>query len=152
MEFPDAFTQRCAAPALLQKGFYHAHISVGNTFGCPAAVKHLNAFYDAVTAQGLARKVALIGISRGGLYCYRWAADNADRVAVIYGDAPVCDFKSWPGGRGKGTGSRGDWTARCTATVSRMRRKPWPTGAIPSMSWRPGRSQGGHHPRRRRCR
>jgi hypothetical protein len=30
---------------------------------------------------------------------------------VIYGDAPVCDFKSWPGGKGKGTGSPGDWKA-----------------------------------------
>ena len=30
---------------------------------------------------------------------------------MIYGDAPVCDFKSWPGGQGKGKGSPGDWTA-----------------------------------------
>ena len=29
--------------------------------------------------------------------------------SVIYGDAPVCDFKSWPGGRGKGKGSPADW-------------------------------------------
>jgi pimeloyl-ACP methyl ester carboxylesterase len=32
-------------------------------------------------------------------------------VAAIYGDAPVCDFKSWPGGKGKGDGSKGDWEA-----------------------------------------
>jgi pimeloyl-ACP methyl ester carboxylesterase len=111
MEFPDAFTERCAAPALLKKGFHHAHISVGNTFGCPAAVKHFNAFYDAVTGKGLAKKVTLIGISRGGLYCYRWAYEDPQRVAVIYGDAAVCDFKSWPGGKGKGDGSPGDWKA-----------------------------------------
>ena len=30
---------------------------------------------------------------------------------MIYGDAAVCDFKSWPGGRGKGDGSPGDWKA-----------------------------------------
>ena len=53
MEFPDAFTERGAAPGLLTKGFYYAHISVGNTFGCPAAVKHFNAFYEALTAKGL---------------------------------------------------------------------------------------------------
>ena len=109
MEFPDAFTERCAAPALLEKGFHHAHIQVGNTFGCPAAVKHFDAFYQALTGKGLASKVTLIGISRGGLYCYRWASENPQRVAVIYGDAPVCDFKSWPGGKGKGAGSPGDW-------------------------------------------
>jgi pimeloyl-ACP methyl ester carboxylesterase len=31
-------------------------------------------------------------------------------VACIYGDAPVCDFKSWPGGKGTGKGSAGDWS------------------------------------------
>ena len=111
MEFPDAFTERCAAPALLEKGFHHVHISVGNTFGCPSAVKHFNAFYDVLRKQGLAKKAVLIAISRGGLYCYRWASENPDKVAVIYGDAAVCDFKSWPGGKGKGKGSRGDWTS-----------------------------------------
>jgi hypothetical protein len=109
LEFPDAFTDRCAAPALLAKGFYHAHISVGNTFGCPKAIGQFNAFYEAVAARGLAKKAVLIGISRGGLYAYRWAAQNPDKVAVIYGDAPVCDFKSWPGGKGQGKGSPGDW-------------------------------------------
>jgi len=109
MEFPDAFSDRCAAPALLAKGFHHAHIAVGNTFGCPEAMKRFNAFYAAVVAQGLAQKTVLIGLSRGGLYAYRWAAENPDRVAVIYGDAPVCDFKSWPGGKGKGPGSASDW-------------------------------------------
>ena len=109
MEFPDAFVERCSAPQLLEKGFYHAHIVVGNTFGSPASVKHFNAFYQAVRTQGLAPKVTLIGISRGGLYSYRWASENPKKVSVIYGDAPVCDFKSWPGGKGKGDGSKGDW-------------------------------------------
>jgi pimeloyl-ACP methyl ester carboxylesterase len=38
-------------------------------------------------------------------------------VAAIYGDNPVCDFKSWPGGRGKGKGSAGDWKA-CLAAYA----------------------------------
>ena len=111
LEFPDAFTERCAAPALLEKGFHHAHIAVGNTFGCPAALKHFDAFYASLVAQGLGPKPALIGISRGGLYAYRWAAGQPERVSVIYGDAPVCDFKSWPAGRGRGQGSPADWQA-----------------------------------------
>jgi pimeloyl-ACP methyl ester carboxylesterase len=45
------------------------------------------------------------------LYAYRWASDNPGKVAAIYGDAPVCDFKSWPAGKGKGEGSKGDWAA-----------------------------------------
>ena len=111
MEFPDAFTERCAAPALLAAGFHHVHIAVGNTFGCPDAVKHFNAFYQLLVARGFAPKAVLIGISRGGLYAYRFASEHPERVAVIYGDAAVCDFKSWPGGKGRGKGSVGDWAA-----------------------------------------
>jgi len=54
-------------------------------------------------------KVVLEGMSRGGLIIYNWTANNTDKVACIYADAPVCDIKSWPGGLGKGTGSKIDW-------------------------------------------
>ncbi|RYD31805.1 MAG: hypothetical protein EOP86_17115, partial [Verrucomicrobiaceae bacterium] len=111
MEFPDAFVERCAAPQLLRAGFHHAHIVVGNTFGSPAALGHFNAFYKALKARGFAERVTLMGLSRGGLYAYRWASANPEKVAVIYGDAPVCDFKSWPGGQGKGKGSPPDWNS-----------------------------------------
>ena len=30
-------------------------------------------------------------------------------MGLIYGDAPVCDIRSWPGGKGKGKGSPHDW-------------------------------------------
>jgi len=45
------------------------------------------------------------------LSVYNWAAANPDKVACIYADAPVCDFKSWPGGKGTGRGSAGSWQA-----------------------------------------
>jgi pimeloyl-ACP methyl ester carboxylesterase len=111
MEFPDAFTERCAAPALLTNGFHHAHISVGNTYGSPGAMKHFEAFHAEAVKRGLAPKAALIGISRGCLYAHRFAAEHPDKVSVIYGDAGVCDIKSWPGGKGKGKGSAADWAS-----------------------------------------
>jgi pimeloyl-ACP methyl ester carboxylesterase len=111
MMFPDAFTVRCAAPQLVAAGFHHAFLDVGNTFGSPAAVAQLAAFHDELVRRGLGPKPALVGISRGGLYAHRYASEHPDRVAVIYGDAGVCDFKSWPGGKGKGKGSPGDWKA-----------------------------------------
>jgi len=111
LEFPDAFTERCATMQLLNAGYFSAHIDVGNTFGCPKAVEQFNDFYEKLKAQGLNAKPVLIGISRGGLYAYRWAAENPTKVGAIYGDAPVCDFKSWPGGKGKGRGSPKDWQA-----------------------------------------
>src|SRR5207245_8152289 len=74
------------------------------------AVKHWNALYTELVGQyGFAKKAALVGLSRGGLYVYNWAAANPDHVACIYGDAPVCDFKSWPGCFGKGKRSDRDW-------------------------------------------
>ena len=83
---------------------------VPNMLGSPAAVEHWNAFYEELTTTyGFAKKAALVGLSRGGLYCYNWAAANPDKVACIYGDAPVCDFKSWPGGKGSGKGSPTEW-------------------------------------------
>ncbi|MFM8892783.1 MAG: alpha/beta hydrolase family protein [Planctomycetia bacterium] len=111
MMFPDAFTERCAAPQLVAAGFHHAFLDVGNTFGSPAAVATLAAFHDELVRRGLARRAALIGISRGGLYAHRLAAEHPGHVAAIYGDNPVCDFKSWPGGKGTGKGSPGDWAA-----------------------------------------
>ncbi len=96
--------------ALLGRGFHIVHMSVPNLLGCPDAVAHWDKCYAELTGKfGFAKKVALVGLSRGGLYCYNWAAANPDKVACIYGDAPVCDFKSWPGGKGKGKGSKGDW-------------------------------------------
>lgn len=95
---------------LLKRGFHIAYLSVPNMLGSPEAVGHWNGFYKELTEKhGFAKKVSLVGLSRGGLYCYNWAIANPDKVACIYGDAPVCDFKSWPGGKGKGRPSPGDW-------------------------------------------
>jgi hypothetical protein len=96
--------------ALLKAGFHLSYLDVGNTFGCPDAMKHFDRFFDTMTKQyQFSAKPALEGLSRGGLYAYRWAYVNTDKVGCIYGDAPVCDMKSWPGGKGKGVGSPQDW-------------------------------------------
>jgi len=96
--------------ALLKRGFHVAYLQVPDQLGSPEAVRHWNVLYQELTGKyGLASRVSLVGLSRGGLYCYNWAAANPDKVACLYGDAPVCDFKSWPGGKGKGKGSARDW-------------------------------------------
>jgi pimeloyl-ACP methyl ester carboxylesterase len=109
--FPDAFTDRCAAPQLLAEGFYHVYCDVGNTFGAPEAIERLKRFHDELSRRGLSQRAVLIGISRGGLYAHNYAVAHPERVAVIYGDAAVLDFKSWPGGFGTGKGSPSDWEA-----------------------------------------
>lgn len=96
--------------ALLKEGFHIVYLKVPNMLGSPAAVAHWNDCYKCLTTvHGLSKKPALVGLSRGGLYCYNWAIANPNSVSCIYGDAPVCDFKSWPGGFGTGKGSPRDW-------------------------------------------
>lgn len=96
--------------ALLKRGFHVAYINTDGMFGSDGAIKRWDRFYDQLTGKhALSDKPALMAVSRGGLFAYRWAARNPDRVACIYGVVPVCDFKSWPLGRGSGTGSPAAW-------------------------------------------
>lgn len=98
--------------ALLDKGYHIAYIDVANLYGNQEAVKIWNQFYDhLVQEHSFSRKVVLEGMSRGGLILYNWAAQNIEKVSVIYADAPVMDFKSWPGGK-SGQFSKNDWN-RC---------------------------------------
>ncbi len=95
-----------------EHGFHLVYCNVGNLFGSPKAVQRWNDFYAYLTSEhNFSKKAALEGMSRGGLIIYNWAAANPDKVSCIYGDAPVCDFKSWPAGKGKGKYSKGTWEA-----------------------------------------
>jgi len=96
--------------ALLDAGFHLAYIDVQNMYGAPIAMRHMDRFYGQLTETfGLATQCVLEGFSRGALFALNWAALNPQFVACLYLDAPVCDFKSWPGGSGKGKGSVDDW-------------------------------------------
>ena len=96
--------------ALLNKGFHLVYVDVVDLYGNKVAINRLNAFYVFLIKNfGLNKKTVLEGMSRGGLDAYNWASENTDKVFCIYADAPVCDIKSWPGGLGKGEGSKNDW-------------------------------------------
>jgi sialidase-1 len=86
-------------------------MDTGGMLGCEKALDHWDTFYEHMIGHqyGLAKKVALEGVSRGGLFVYRWAARNPSKVACIYADTPVCDFKSWPLGQGRGIGHAPTW-------------------------------------------
>ena len=96
--------------ALLEQGFHVAYIDVAGLFGSPKATKIWDKFYAVASDKfQLNKKVVLEGMSRGGLIIFNWANQNADKVACIYGDNPVCDFKSWPAGKYSGKGSAKAW-------------------------------------------
>ena len=103
-EFFGAFPN--ADIELVRKGWHLAYMNVPNLFGSPKAVAHWEKFYDVlVKDHGLHAKPALIGLSRGALYCMAWATAHLDRTLAVYLDNGVCDFKSWPGGKPKGLGA-----------------------------------------------
>ena len=98
--------------ALLKRGWHVAYCEVGNLFGNPKAVARWDQFYRHLTTQhNFNKRPVLEGMSRGGLIIYNWAKANPTKVLCIYGDAPVCDIKSWPGGKGKGKGHVRTWRA-----------------------------------------
>jgi pimeloyl-ACP methyl ester carboxylesterase len=95
---------------LVEQGF-HWVIAGPNVFlGHPDGNAYLDVVYKELTGRyGLAKKPALEGLSREGLGIYRWASANPEKVGCIYLDNGVCDFKSWPGGKGKGKGDPAQW-------------------------------------------
>jgi pimeloyl-ACP methyl ester carboxylesterase len=96
--------------ALLKAGFHLAYIDVQDMYGAPIAMRHMDSFYAQLTDTfGLSNRCVLEGFSRGALFALNWAALNPKSVACLYLDAPVCDFKSWPGGKGRAQGSADDW-------------------------------------------
>jgi pimeloyl-ACP methyl ester carboxylesterase len=121
---------------MLKRGWWVGHMNVGNTFGCPDAMDRFDVFYREMTGSlGFHRHPVLEGLSRGGLYVYNWAARNPDKVGLIYGDNPVCDFKSWPGGKGQGPGSPDDWREllRCYGFDSEAEALAWPGNPIDNL-------------------
>lgn len=95
---------------LVSEGFHIAYVNTNNQFGSPRAIATWDRFYKYLTSiKGLSNRVALEGVSRGGLFIYNWAKKFPKRVSCIYAEAPVCDFKSWPAGFGTGLGSEESW-------------------------------------------
>ena len=72
---------------------------------------------------------------------------------MIYGDAPVCDFKSWPGGKGKGKGSPPDWAALLPLYGFKTEAEALACRGNPDRCPGAARQSGSRaHPRRGRCR
>lgn len=98
---------------LLGRGYHLAYVEVGGLFGAEAALARWDRFYALCRELGLGPKPILEGMSRGGLVALNWAARHPGRLSAIYVDNPVCDFRSWPGGK-TGQRSDSDW-ALCLA-------------------------------------
>lgn len=98
--------------ALLDRGYHLAYVDVGNLYGNKTAMERGLELHEFLTGKlNLNQKPILEGMSRGGLFIFNFAAQYPDKVSAIYGDNPVCNFQSWPGGM-NGKLSKGDYE-RC---------------------------------------
>jgi pimeloyl-ACP methyl ester carboxylesterase len=96
--------------ALLARGWTLGFLDLPDHYGCPLAVEKFAGLHTFATRRlGLAARVAIMALSRGGLSGYHFASEYPEKVCALYADNPVCDFRSWPGGKGKGPGSPEDW-------------------------------------------
>lgn len=97
--------------ALLERGFHLVYCDVSDLYGSPQAIERYSELHTILAAAGFHRRAVLEGMSRGGLVILQWALAHPERVAAIYGDNPVVDIRSWPGGN-SGKRSEPDWQ-RC---------------------------------------
>jgi pimeloyl-ACP methyl ester carboxylesterase len=102
-EFLGAFDG--ADRALIDAGWHLAYVSVPDRYGDPVAMQAWQATHERLTTGwGFASRAGLIGLSRGGLYAFSWAAMHPELTLAIYLDNTVADLRSWPGGRAQGWG------------------------------------------------
>lgn len=92
MQWAESFVPRTPALKLLDRGFHYVYFDIFSTAANPEGIKKLEAFYAMLQEMGFHSRAALTGMSYGGLFAFRWAAEHPETVAVIYADAPVCDL------------------------------------------------------------
>lgn len=82
---------------LLRKGVHVVTIASWDLYGSEQGLALLDTLFEGVRKEyRLAGKTVLYGVSRGGLTVYRYAVRHPERVAGIYAEGAVMDFKTWP--------------------------------------------------------
>lgn len=82
---------------LLNAGAYVVAINSYNTYGADYGLSLMDSLYAMARQRfDLPEKCVVTGVSRAGLSAYRWTIKHPDRVACIYCEGPVLDFKTWP--------------------------------------------------------
>ncbi len=94
--YPDE-AERWMHEQFTRAGIAVAGIDTGESYGSPEAVKAAEALHAEMVRRGYARKPAVLGRSRGGLWATAWAIAHPDLTAGVGGIYPVYDWRSYPG-------------------------------------------------------
>ena len=112
MQWATAFVPRTNVPQMLNDGFHHVTIDTFRHRMDEEGLKVSAAFQKFLVEElGFAPKTYLIGMSWGGFFSTRYAANYPQNVAKIYLDAPLLCFKDFNQGIGTWTGKmpEGGW-------------------------------------------
>ena len=86
---------------LLRKGYHLAYLRNVNRIGTDIDTDAKARFAEFLhMSYGLSQKCVPVGMSCGGLQAVNFAAKYPSLVSVLYLDAPVMNFLSWPFGMG----------------------------------------------------
>ncbi len=95
--YPDQ-NEKWIHEQFLKAGVAIAGIDVGEAYGSPAGQRHFTSLFKELTEnRGFAKRVCLLGRSRGGLWSSSWAISHPERVSGIAGIYPVFDLTTYPG-------------------------------------------------------
>ena len=93
MQWAEAFVDRTGVAELLKRGFHHVTIDLFDTRMDAKGLQTAAAFQKFLVKElGLAPKANLIGMSWGGFFSTRYAANYPQNVRKIYLDAPLLQF------------------------------------------------------------
>ena len=96
MQWKTAFVPRTSVPRLLKMGYHHVTVDTFTHHMDATGLAVSKRFQDYLVGElALAPKARLIGLSWGGFFSIRYAANFPDRVARIYLDAPLLCFDAF---------------------------------------------------------
>lgn len=81
--------------AMLERGWHFVYISVSELWGGKHCLETMRRFQGHVESEyGFTELPGLLGFSRGGYSAFNYAIRYPDKVAMLYLDAPLLDFRS----------------------------------------------------------
>lgn len=95
-DYPDA-AEKWMHEQFTKAGIAVAGIDTGESYGAPEAVRANEALHAEMVRRGYARKPAVLGRSRGGLWASSWAIAHPELTAGVGGIYPVYDWRTYPG-------------------------------------------------------
>jgi hypothetical protein len=94
--YPDE-AERWMHERFTKAGVAVAGVDSGESYGSPAGVDAAEALHAEMMRRGYAKRPALLGRSRGGLWASAWAIAHPELTAGIGGIYPVYDWRTYPG-------------------------------------------------------